>query len=241
MVHGFALDQRMWRYQIEEFSKSFLVVSVDVPGCGKSPAMKNPALADLAVEIFEAVRPLMDGQPAVYMGLSMGGYIGWEMLSRFPTAFRAAVMCDTRAAADLPTTAEGRRQMAKKVLEDGVESVLAPMIPRLLCDETLAEQPETVELMQAMMFASTPQSIHDHQLAMSQRTDFTSSLSNFTLPMLLICGTDDILTPPKEMKRLSDGLPCSSYVEIEKAGHMAPLEQPARVNEHIAQFLHTLS
>lgn len=241
MVHGFALDQRMWRYQIEEFSKNHLVLAVDVPGCGKSPALEKPSMADLAAEIFEAAQPHMKNQPAIYMGLSMGGYIGWEMMSRFPTAFRAAVMCDTRAAADMPTTAEGRRQMAKKVLEDGVESVLAPMIPRLLCDETLAEQPETVSLMQAMMLASTPQTIHDHQLAMSQRTDFTSSLSSFALPVLLICGTDDILTPPKEMKRLADGLPSSSYVEIEKAGHMAPLEQPARVNEHIHRFVQKIS
>jgi pimeloyl-ACP methyl ester carboxylesterase len=59
--------------------------------------------------------------------------------------------------------------------------------------------------------------------------------------VLLICGTDDILTPPKEMKRLAEGLPSSSYVEIEKAGHMAPLEQPARVNEHIHRFVQKIS
>lgn len=241
LVHGFALDRRMWLYQIEEFSKDYLVIAVDVPGCGESASLPQPSIADLATKIFEEVEKHLVNQRAVYIGLSMGGYIGWEMLSRFPHAFQAAVMCDTRAAADLATTADGRRQMAKKVLEDGVESVLAPMVPRLLGDETLATQPKVVELMKEMMFASAAQTIHDHQIAMSQRQDFQSKLSQFTLPVLLICGTDDILTPPKEMKRLADGLPNATYVEIEKAGHMAPLEQPTIVNQHIANFLSQLT
>ena len=116
-VHGFALDQRMWQYQIDEFSKSHSVIAVDVPGCGKSPLSRNASMADLAEEIYSTIQPHINGQPAVYMGLSMGGYIGWEMLSRYRSAFRAAVMCDTRAAADLPPTAEGSRQMAKKAID----------------------------------------------------------------------------------------------------------------------------
>lgn len=237
LVHGFALDQRMWQYQIEEFSKSHTVIAVDVPGCGKSPLSRNASIADLAEEIYSAIEPHINGQPAVYMGLSMGGYIGWEMLSRYRSAFRAAVMCDTRAAADMPTTVEGRRQMAKKALLEGATSVLAPMIPRLLSDETQASQPDLVELMQTMMFAVDSQTIHDHQIAMAQRRDFTAALSDFTLPVLLICGTEDILTPPKEMKRLAEKLPHAVYLEIEKAGHMAPLEQPIIVNKHIHEFL----
>lgn len=237
MVHGFALDHRMWHHQIDAFGKEYRVIAVDVPGCGNSHASRNQSVAEMAIEIFEAVEPHFEGQAAIYMGLSMGGYIGWEMISRYRSAFQAAVMCDTRAAADMPTTAEGRRQMAKKVLEEGVESVLAPMIPRLLSDQTQAEQPAVVELMKSMMFGVPPQTVHDHQIAMSQRQDFQPSLAIFDLPMLLICGTEDILTPPKEMKRMAEGLPNACYVEIETAGHMAPLEQPVIVNEHIARFL----
>lgn len=240
MVHGFALDQRMWKNQMEEFSRSHTVIAVDVPGCGKSPLSRSASMADLAEEIYAAIEPHLNGQAAVYMGLSMGGYIGWEMISRYRSAFRAAVMCDTRAAADMPSTAEGRRQMAMKALEEGAASVLAPMIPRLLSDETQANQPDIVELMQAMMFAVGSQTIHDHQIAMAQRRDFTAMLSDFTLPVLLICGTEDILTPPKEMKRLAEKLPQAVYAEIDKAGHMAPLEQPISVNKHIHAFLESM-
>jgi 3-oxoadipate enol-lactonase len=240
LVHGFALDHRMWQYQIDALSTHFRVIAVDVPGCGASPSQGARSVADLAKQLFVSIEPLLDNRAATYIGLSMGGYIGWEMLSQFPHAFHAAVMCDTRASADLPTTAEGRRQMARKVFEESTEALLSPMIPRLLCDQTLASQPQVVQLMKEMMFTAAPQTIHDHQIAMSERQDFQDRLPNFHIPILAICGEDDILTPPKEMKRMAGLLPKGSFVEIEQAGHMAPLEQPLVVNQYILNFLRAL-
>lgn len=240
MVHGFALDHRMWQYQIEALSPHFRVIAIDVPGCGASPSQGARSVAELAKQIFVSIESLLENGPAIYMGLSMGGYIGWEMLLQFPNAFHAAVMCDTRASADLPTTAEGRRQMARKVFEESTESLLAPMIPRLLCDQTQASQPQVIQLMKEMMFAAAPQTIHDHQIAMSERQDFQDRLPTFQIPILAICGEDDILTPPKEMKRMAGLLPKGRFVEIEQAGHMAPLEQPLAVNQHILDFLRDL-
>lgn len=240
LVHGFALDHRMWHYQLDALSEEYRVIAVDVPGCGESPSLGARTMGELASQIFDSVQPLLEGQPVTYMGLSMGGYIGWEMLARFPEAFRGAVFCDTRAAADLPTTAEGRKVMARKVLEEGVEAVLAPMIPRLLGDVSLVENLPVVELMKSMMFATPPQTVHDHQMAMSERQDFQARLAEFQLPILLICGNEDILTPPKEMRRMAQALPQASFVEIDHAGHMAPLEQPEAVNKHILEFLRSI-
>jgi 3-oxoadipate enol-lactonase len=240
MVHGFALDQRMWVHQVSVLSEHYRVVAVDVPGCGKSSMSDLLSIAGIADTIMEAVLPFLEERRTIYMGLSMGGYIGWEILSRYSNWFAAAVMCDTRASADTAATADGRRQMATKALETGTESVMKPMLPRLVSEETLRDQPETLKLMEEMMFSTEPQTIHNHQLAMADRHDFQSELSRFSLPILLICGTDDILTPPKEMKRLSAGLPQSTFAEIPEAGHMAPLEQPGLVNQHLLEFLGNL-
>ena len=237
LVHGFALDQRMWLHQIIVLSEHYRVVAVDVPGCGKSPASELLSIASIADTIMDAVQPFLEERRSIYMGLSMGGYIGWEILSRYSKFFAAAVMCDTRASGDTTATADGRRQMAAKALEAGTENVMKPMLPRLVSEDTLRDQPETITLMQDMMFYTKPQTIHNHQLAMADRYDFQGELSQFSLPILLICGTDDILTPPKEMKRLAAGLPQATFAEIPQAGHMAPLEQPGLVNQHLREFL----
>ncbi len=238
MVHGFALDHRMWIKQVDELAEKYRVITLDVPGCGSSPLPQSDVtIPSLAGAIMQRIDGLLGQEPAVFIGLSMGGYIGWEMLRRNPGRFQAAIMCDTRAAADSVATADGRRQMAKNVLLEGTESVMSPMLLRLISEQTYKHQPETVELMRSMLLGTAPQTISSLQLAMASRYDFQNELGNFSLPILLICGSEDILTPPKEMKRMADRLPQARFVEVSEAGHMAPLEKPEVVNAEIMSFL----
>jgi pimeloyl-ACP methyl ester carboxylesterase len=242
MVHGFALDHRMWVKQVDQLAANYRIITLDVPGCGSSPLPQSEVtLSGLADAIMQRIDGLIGHEPAVFVGLSMGGYIGWEMLNRNPGRFQAAIMCDTRAAADSVATAEGRRQMAANVLAVGTESVMSPMLLRLISEQTYNQQPETVELMRSMLLGTAPQTINALQLAMANRHDFQNELGSFHLPMLLICGSEDILTPPKEMKRMAEKLPHSRFVEVSEAGHMAPLEKPSVVNSEIISFLQSVS
>jgi pimeloyl-ACP methyl ester carboxylesterase len=146
-------------------------------------------------------------------------------------------MCDTRAAADSAEAASVRRQMADRVLQGGTEGVIAPMLYRLLAPKTLEHAPDVVKSMKEMLYATAPLTIAAFQMAMADRHDFHPELSRFTLPVLLIVGVDDVLTPPVEMQRIAESLPDAEIVKIPEAGHMAPLEQPALVNRAIDEFL----
>jgi Predicted hydrolases or acyltransferases (alpha/beta hydrolase superfamily) len=74
-------------------------------------------------------------------------------------------------------------------------------------------------------------------LAMLSRTDTTSSLDKIEIPTLLICGKDDTLTPPSVMKDMFHKIKNAEFVEIQNAGHMAPIENPDEVNSAITKFL----
>lgn len=238
LLHGFSLDHHMWQYQIEELSAKYRVIAIDVPGFGKSP-LKHASitLSEVAGDIMSAIDEMLPQQQCVVMGLSMGGYIAWELLSRYPERFLAAVLCDTRAAADSAEAASVRRQMADRVLQGGTEGVIAPMLYRLLAPKTLEHAPNVVKSMKEMLYATAPLTIAAFQLAMADRHDFHPELSRFTLPTLLIVGIDDVLTPPAEMQRIQESLPDAEIVKIPEAGHMAPLEQPTLVNQAIDEFL----
>jgi pimeloyl-ACP methyl ester carboxylesterase len=54
---------------------------------------------------------------------------------------------------------------------------------------------------------------------------------------LVLCGAHDAISPPAEMRAIAERLPRGRYLEVERAGHMAPLEQPAAVNAAIREFL----
>jgi pimeloyl-ACP methyl ester carboxylesterase len=74
-------------------------------------------------------------------------------------------------------------------------------------------------------------------LAMACRTDTTHFLKNIILPTLVICGSQDKLSPPEVMKTMADQIPKADFVLVEEAGHMTPIEKPKEVNNAIKEFL----
>ena len=74
-------------------------------------------------------------------------------------------------------------------------------------------------------------------LAMAGRTDTTDSLSKINIPTLIICGSEDKLSPPNVMKPMAEKIPNSEIVLIDNAGHMTPIENPEVVNAAVKDFL----
>ena len=71
----------------------------------------------------------------------------------------------------------------------------------------------------------------------SRNFDFRGRLGQIDLPTLILCGGADLITPVRYSERLHKEIPGSTFVLIEKAGHMLPLESPERVNAEIRQFI----
>src|SRR5579871_1458915 len=104
LVHGFPLDHTMWRRQFEQFSQSFRVVAPDLPGFGQSElaagrTMSMRGYADALAALVDQVAP---GEPIVFCGLSMGGYIAFQFWHGYRDRLSRLVLCDTRAVADTP-------------------------------------------------------------------------------------------------------------------------------------------
>ena len=74
-------------------------------------------------------------------------------------------------------------------------------------------------------------------LAMAGRTDTTNFLKNVILPTLVICGSQDKLSPPAVMQAMADKIPNANFILVEEAGHMTPIERPREVNNAIKEFL----
>ena len=75
---------------------------------------------------------------------------------------------------------------------------------------------------------------------MAERPDMNACLSQIDVPTLLICGQEDVITPPEEMQALARDIRGAETALIPHAGHLAPLEQPADTNRVIRRFLERL-
>jgi len=238
LVHGFPLDHQMWRFQIKELSKRFRVICPDLPGFGTSPAKKTPmsieGIADDLALLLEGLK--VDG-PVAYCGLSMGGYIGWQFLRRYPDRVSHLIACDTRAADDTEQVRRARNIAAQSVLNTGAKPVADAMIQKLFYNPEDPERANLVQPIHKVISGTDPNSIASGQLAMAARADSTEMLGRIDLPTLFVVGEHDGITAPDEMKKNSELVERSNFVTISDAGHLAPLENHAAFNRAVIDFL----
>lgn len=237
-LHGFPLNKSMWQPQLELFARTHRVIAPDLRGHGDSTVTQGVVtmrqMADDVAKLLEALD--MHG-PVTLCGLSMGGYVAWEFWRHYSARLARLILCDTRAAADTQEVARGRQLMAAEVLEAGVGAVVDSMLPKLVSAKTHQDQPALVETLRHMMQAADPRGVAAAQRGMAERIDMTPMLKDVAVPALLLCGTEDKISPPAEMSSLAVAMPCATFVAIPDAGHLATLEQPAAANAAIQHFL----
>src|SRR4051812_20749279 len=238
LVHGFPLDHTMWDAQIEALSECARVIAPDLRGFGKSPLGSYDAdhgismeqYADDLAQLLDAIRPAID-QPIVLVGFSMGGYVAWQFLRKYPDRLRALVQCDTRAAADMEEARAGRLKMAEKVGEWGSARVAEMIGPKLIAPITFETKPQVVSAVRRVVEGSSPAGIAAAQRGMATRSDMTGFLPQIKVRTLVMVGAMDGISSPAEMQSMAAGIPNAEYVVIPNAGHMTTMENPAVVNE----------
>ena len=238
-VHGFPLDQSMWTHQLAGFS-AWRRIAPDLRGAGDSEAPTGEysmaRYADDLVMVLDAV----GAERAVCCGLSMGGYILFELMRRHPERVRALVLCDTKAEADTPQGKQGREELAALAEREGVAPVAERLLPKLLGLTTRSRDLRLVETVRAMVLRSPVTGVAGALRAMRDRPDSTALLGEIRVPTLVVAGAEDELTPPAVMQPMARRIREARYVEVPSAGHLTPLERPDAVNEVLRDFLASL-
>lgn len=236
-VHGFPFDHSMWNYQVEALKDKYHCVTYDVRGLGASPAGDGQFTLESFVDDLESIIQMLKLNKPVLCGLSMGGYISLRAVERFPNMFKAAILCDTRSESD---TNEGKLKRAaaiKLINTNGVKEFVSGFVPNCFSEKFMKENSKIYMAIIERSMVSNPIAVKGCLLAMAGRTDTTDSASNYKIPVLILCGEDDKLTPSSVMKSLADKIPASKFKIVPNAGHMSPVENSIFVNEQIINFL----
>ncbi|HEY1065569.1 MAG TPA: alpha/beta hydrolase, partial [Pirellulales bacterium] len=173
--------------------------------------------------------------------LSMGGYVAWQIALRWPERLRGLIALDTRAVADADEPRAARFKMAETVMQAGNSSAALVMIPKLLGAETREQRPEVEAKLRVMIERQTAEAVAAAQRGMARREDVRGKLDSITVDSLCIVGMDDVISPPAEMHEIAALLAKSGdddvrITEIDRSGHMTPMENPAAVTASIAIF-----
>ncbi|HEY7292922.1 MAG TPA: alpha/beta fold hydrolase [Vicinamibacterales bacterium] len=237
LLHAFPLSARMWEPQLTLASGGWRILAPHFRGfAGTAAEPPAKTIDDFVGDVVDFLDALHI-EDAVVGGLSMGGYVALAMFRRAPTYFRGLVLADTRSQADTPQGLEGRRKMLEVVAERGPAAVADDMTPKLLGATTQRTQPELAARVRDLILANSAESIAGAVRVMMSRTDSTDLLPTMRMPVLIVVGEEDGLTPPTNSEEMHASIPGSKLVKIPAAGHLSSLEQPLEFNTALAHFL----
>jgi 3-oxoadipate enol-lactonase len=233
LVHAFPLDARMWEPQVTLLETLVPVVAVNLPGFGGTPdagrVMSMAVAADRCLSELDAAKV----ETAVVCGLSMGGYVAFELWRRARARIAGLVLANTRAGADTPEGTEGRRALAERVLMEG-NGFLAEGPPPLLSEGA----PDHLRATVRRWIADQPAgSIAAAALGMAERPDSTPDLPGIDVPTLVVTSTRDTLIPPEVSSPMAEQIPGADLALIEGAGHLSSLEAPETFEELVEAHL----
>lgn len=234
-VHGFPLDRTVWR-QIMATLTGWRRIAPDLRGMGLSDVPNHYSMAEYADDLA-ALLDALSAPKAVVCGLSMGGYIAFEMLRRHRDRVRALILCNTRTEADSEDGKRRRNEMIALVQRQGAGALADLMLPQLLAPASLRVMPAVVEHVRTMVTGTPPAGVIGALEAMRDRLDSSAMLATIDLPTLVIAGRDDQLIPTAASRKLADAIPGAQFTLIPDAGHLCPLEQPVATSRVISEFL----
>jgi pimeloyl-ACP methyl ester carboxylesterase len=241
LIHGYPLDHTIWDHPLAQLD-GWMRIAPDLRGMGQSDAPDlGYSMATYADDLLALLNTLGVDR-VVLCGLSMGGYIAFEILRRARERVRGLVLVNTRAEADTADGRKARDATAGQVREGGAAAIASAMLPRMLARQTGAENPPLSDRVYRMMAATPVAGVLGAIGAMRDRPDSFPLLPTLGgLPALVIVGDDDQLTPEDRARAMADALPGARLSVIPGAGHLTPLERPEAVTGLLAEFLAGIS
>jgi pimeloyl-ACP methyl ester carboxylesterase len=224
LIHGAGGSHLHWPSQLRRLEGA-TVYALDLPGHGRSDGPGHDDVPDYVTAVIRFLDAVQVEQ-AVLIGHSMGGAIAQMSGLTYPGRAAGLVLVGTGARLRVaPAILEGIRDNPEAAFDLITRYAWAPGAPEDLVQlgrETLAEIP--------------PEVLYGDYAA-CDRFDVMDRLDEIRVPVLVIAGTADRLTPHKYGVYLVDQLPDARLVTIEGGGHMMMLEQPNKVAEAVAEFL----
>lgn len=233
-IHGYPLSSAVFVPQLE--IPGVRHIMPDLPGFGRSSPAEELTIADYA-RLLQHLLTSLGVDKAIVAGLSMGGYIALALARNAPELVSGLILIDTRETPDTDEARKGRYASIEKVEQEGTRPVIEAMLPKML---TKSAPQDVVDMVQRIMSASTPEGVTSALQAMAERDSAADLLPKLGIPVLIVVGEEDTLTPPSDSERMAAAIPNAKLVKIAGAAHLSNLEQPAAFNAAVSQFLRSV-
>jgi pimeloyl-ACP methyl ester carboxylesterase len=223
LLPGLLCDETLWKHQAEAFSD-----------------VADITIADMTLDdTMEAMaRRALDSMPGKFAlaGLSMGGYAAFEIMRQASDRVTKLALLDTGARADTPEQTTRRKDLIA-LADRGEFKAVSPRLLPLFVHESRLSDDALIADVTAMADSVGKDAFLRQQKAIMGRLDSRPGLGGISCPTLVLCGRDDVLTPPDLSAEIAGLIPGAKLVLIDDCGHLSTMERPVPVNTALASWL----
>lgn len=249
LAHGVLLSARIWVRQFQDWpEQGFRVVAFGQRGHGlSSVGTAGHSIDNLAGDI-RAVIEALDLDDVTLVGHSMGGFGALAFVLRHPAAasrLRGLVLLSTLSRSPMASAVPVVRRIMTTLARRGPDAARVLARPDLgfsLARLGLGRKAtaENIEYTRAMLVATDPVTARDAVVSLLD-FDLTPELGALGVPTLVIVGSADVLTPPREARRMAAAIPGAWLTTVAGGGHMLMLERPDELSRLVLDFVRSSS
>jgi pimeloyl-ACP methyl ester carboxylesterase len=185
---------------------------------------RDDSMAGIAAQILNEAPPRFR-----LIGLSMGGYIAFEILRQAPERVTSLALLDTQARPDTPEQSERRRTLMAMAREGRFGQAARLLFPSMV-HPARTDDEELQALWLRMAEEVGPEGFVRQQAAIMNRPDSRPDLPRIACPTLVVVGEADQLTPEDRAREMADAITGAELAVIPASGHLSPIEAPEAVN-----------
>jgi pimeloyl-ACP methyl ester carboxylesterase len=191
----------------------------------------HESMADIARSILASAP-----ERFALIGLSMGGYVSFEIMRLAPERVVKLALLDTSARPDTAEQTANRRAQISQIGSVAVSTLIDAMFPRLV-DKSRHGDAQLRQVLQQMAEEVGGAGFVRQQTAIMGRPDSRPTLGTIRCPTLVLVGEGDELIPPPVAEEMAKGIAGATLVKVPECGHCSTLEQPERVTRALMNFL----
>ena len=236
-IHGFPLNKSMWNSQVEALKENYRVIAYDIRGHGKSDAGDEDFSIGLFVNDLLSLMDALKIDKTILCGFSMGGYIALNAIENHPERFIALLLFDTNCADDKPEAKEKRMKAIESIKEKGLDQYAEESLKKLFAPISFSKQIAEIAIVKEMIMKTPEQSLYKTLHALAERSETCSKLHQIKVPVLIMVGKEDEITPPAVALLMHEKIYGSTIQIIDHAGHLSNLENSKEFNNHLTAFL----
>ena len=237
-LHGIGGSRQNWARQIACVSSKFTAIAWDARGYGDSDDYPGPlefqTFADDLVRLLDELQIT----EAHLVGLSMGARILMDFYTRFAARVATLTLCDCFYGFETALSPEKQREfleLRERPLREG--KTFADLAPALIESLVGPNCPLTTREELRLSILALRRDSYLKTLRATVGFDRKAALEGVDVPVQLIFGAEDRLTPPTIGNQMLDLLPDAELAVLPDAGHLSNLEQPEAFNQVLTNFL----